>query len=65
LGAQCNLWTEYVATLPHAEYMIWPRECALAEVTWSPENSRDWTNFSQRLRMDEQRLREMGVNYHR
>ncbi len=34
LGAQGNLWTEYVASLAHAEYMIFPRMCALAEVDW-------------------------------
>ena len=35
LGAQGNLWTEWVPNLKHAEYMIFPRECALAEITWS------------------------------
>ena len=35
LGAQGNLWTEQIPNLKHAEYMIFPRACALAEVTWS------------------------------
>ena len=65
LGGQCNLWTEYVASLPHAEYMIWPRACALAEATWSSKESRDWEDFQRRLQVDEARLGELGVNYRR
>jgi hexosaminidase len=65
LGAQGNLWTEYVASLPHAEYMIFPRLCALAEVGWSTTNSRNYDDFQQRLKVDEQRLDELGVNYRR
>ncbi|MGA2173421.1 MAG: beta-N-acetylhexosaminidase [Verrucomicrobiota bacterium] len=65
LGAQGNLWTEYVASLPHAEYMIFPRLCALAEVGWSDKNSRNYDDFQQRLKVDEQRLDELGVNYRR
>jgi hexosaminidase len=63
LGAQGNLWTEQVPNLKHAEYMIFPRECALAEITWSDKNSRDWNDFQFRLKVDEQRLDEMGVNH--
>jgi len=63
LGAQANLWTEWVPNLHHAEYMIFPRECALAEVVWSDQNSRDWNDFKSRLKVDEQRLDYLGVNY--
>lgn len=35
LGAQANLWTEYIKTQGHLEYMLLPRLCALAEVVWS------------------------------
>lgn len=65
LGAQGNLWTEYIASLPHAEYMIWPRECALAEVTWSPKDSRNYDDFMRRLQIHAKRLDELGVNYRR
>ena len=65
LGGQCNLWTEYVASLPHAEYMIWPRACALAEVTWSAKDSRDFGDFSRRLQIHEKRFDALGVNYRR
>lgn len=35
LGVQCNLWTEFVATLDHAEYMLLPRLAAFAERAWT------------------------------
>ena len=65
LGGQCNLWTEYISSLPHAEYMIWPRECALAEVTWSPKDSHNYDDFIRRLKVHAKRLEEMGMNYRR
>jgi hexosaminidase len=63
LGGQANLWTEYVANLRHAEYMMFPRLEALAEVTWSPKDSRDWENFKSRVALNEKRLDALGVNY--
>jgi hexosaminidase len=65
LGGQCNLWTEYIPSLQYAEYMFWPRACALAEATWSSKESHDWDDFSRRLQIHEQRLDELGVNYRR
>jgi hexosaminidase len=63
LGVQGNLWTEYVPSLAHAQYMIFPRLCALAEVDWSALDARDWDDFQRRLAGDEKRLDELGVNY--
>jgi hexosaminidase len=63
LGAQGNLWTEFVPNLRHAEYMIFPRESALAEVTWSPKDARNFDDFLRRLPTDDRRLDAMGVNY--
>ncbi|HXC34247.1 MAG TPA: family 20 glycosylhydrolase [Candidatus Acidoferrales bacterium] len=65
LGPQGNLWTEYVASLPHAQYMIFPRACAMAEVGWSAKDARNWDDFQKRMTMDEQRLDKLGVNYRR
>lgn len=65
LGAQANLWTERIASLPYAEYMTFPRLCALAEVAWSPKAARDWNSFSQRLKVHELRLGQLDVNYRR
>ncbi|UCG15328.1 MAG: beta-N-acetylhexosaminidase [Phycisphaerales bacterium] len=65
LGAQGNVWTEYIATPEQVEYMVFPRMCALAEVTWTPATLRDWNDFSSRLEVHQQRLDAMGVNYYR
>jgi hexosaminidase len=62
IGAQCQLWSEYVATAQHAEYMYFPRACALAEVAWSPRPRR-WEDFDQRLRQHMARLDALGVDY--
>jgi len=63
LGAQGNLWTEYVPNFKHAQYMLFPRLCALAEVNWSPAGSRDREDFTRRLRVQFQRFDRTGVNY--
>src|SRR5580692_7977972 len=63
LGAQGNLWTEYVPSLPHVQYMVFPRECAMAEVTWSAKDARNWDDFYRRLKTYEKRLDELNVNY--
>ncbi len=63
LGAQANLWTEYVAGASHAQYMIFPRLLALAEVTWSPAKSRDWAGFRARLYHHYRLLQGLNINY--
>ena len=49
LGAEAVLWTEYVASLEQAQRVIFPRACALAEVTWSARRERDWGSFQRRM----------------
>ena len=49
LGAQANLWTEYVSNKGKLEYMIFPRMSALSEVLWSAKQSRDFKDFQRRL----------------
>jgi hexosaminidase len=63
LGGQGNLWTEQVATLHHAEYMTWPRGWALAEDFWSPDASKNWGNFVQRVEKLFDRADIEGINY--
>jgi hexosaminidase len=41
IGAQANVWTEYITTEEHVEYMALPRMLALSEVLWSPVGARD------------------------
>jgi hexosaminidase len=62
LGTQCQLWTEYVPTPEHAEYMYFPRVCAFSEVAWSPRERR-WEEFEGRLVRHMARLDALGVNY--
>lgn len=55
LGAQANAWSEYLATARQKEHAIFPRLSAVAELTWSPRDKRDWKGFVARL--DPQMLR--------
>ncbi|HTL58795.1 MAG TPA: beta-N-acetylhexosaminidase [Candidatus Limnocylindrales bacterium] len=63
LGPQANLWTEYIPSIKQAEYMAFPRLCALAEVAWLPPDRLNWRDFSHRLEAHLKRLAELGVNY--
>jgi hexosaminidase len=65
LGAQGQLWTEYMPDRASVDYMAYPRLCALSEVTWSPKESKDYEDFLTRLRGHEGRLDGLGVNYRR
>jgi len=63
LGAQGNVWTEYMATTDYVEYMVFPRLLALSEVVWSPKAARDWDSFAARLPAQFRRLDRYGVHY--
>jgi hexosaminidase len=65
LGAQGNLWTEYISTPEQVEYMAYPRAIALAEVLWTPVERRNWAEFRDRLAKHKDRLDGMKVNYAR
>ncbi|MCH7871586.1 MAG: beta-N-acetylhexosaminidase, partial [Planctomycetes bacterium] len=49
LGAEVNMWTEH-APQKRVDHQVFPRLCALAEVTWTPKELRDWPNFSERMK---------------
>jgi len=63
IGAQANIWTEYIKTASHVEYMAFPRMLALAEVAWSRKEDRDFADFQRRLNAVLPRLDKQGVNY--
>ena len=48
-GVQANLWTEYIATFSHAQYMVLPRWAALCEVQWSTPDKKNYEDFLSRL----------------
>ena len=49
IGVQANLWSEYVPTYSHVEYMELPRMAALCEVQWCKPENKDFNSFKQRL----------------
>ncbi len=63
LGAQANLWTEYIADARQAEYMLFPRLFALAELAWTPQADRNYREFLNRVPPQLARLKREGVNY--
>ena len=65
LGCQANLWTEFISTPEHAEYMLFPRLLAMAEVAWSPQPARSWEHFLGRLTPFLPRLEAMEINFSR
>jgi hexosaminidase len=63
LGGQANLWTEYLPTTGQAEYMYWPRALAVADVLWSPRETRDWNGFQSRMGAQLTALDRLHVGY--
>lgn len=63
LGAQANVWTEYIGYPSKVEYMIFPRMSALSEVLWTPENRKSWNRFQQSLPEIYKRYNLWGANY--
>ena len=63
LGAQGNIWTEYMPTSKQVEYMALPRMIALSEVIWSKPNNKNYPNFIERLESFNERLDVMNINY--
>ena len=62
LGAQGNVWTEYIPGPPQAEYMAFPRACAMSEVVWTPPGKKDFRDFSARMAGQYDRFVARGVN---
>lgn len=65
LGAQANVWTEYMKNTNKIEYMIFPRLSALSEVLWSPKEQRNWSSFEKRLGTQQKRYQLWGSNYNK
>ena len=63
LGAQGNVWTEYMPTWDRVEYKVLPRMTALSEVVWSSKEARNWDDFEMRLQQMAKRYDALGYNY--
>lgn len=60
-GVQANLWAEMIGFSRQAEYMMFPRLCALSEVAWSPKSARDFASFKKRMKAHGMRLDRLDV----
>jgi hexosaminidase len=63
LGAQGNVWTEYMENPAKVEYMIFPRLSALGEVLWSPKEIKNWSAFQTKIETMKKRYDMWGANY--
>ncbi len=63
LGAQGNVWTEYMSTEDNVEYMVYPRIMAMSEVVWSKDENKDYDDFVSRVEKFNERLDVLDVNY--
>lgn len=63
LGAQGNVWTEYMPSWDLVEYNVLPRMTALSEVVWSSKKNRNWEDFRMRLQHIVIRYDALGYNY--
>jgi hexosaminidase len=65
MGAQANLWTEYIKNYKKLEYMLLPRLSALSEVLWTDSSLKSWADFEPRLLAQFRRYDLWGANYSR
>jgi len=63
LGVQGNLWTEYIATSEHLEYMACPRMFAVSEVGWTQTSKKDFEDFLARFEVQRKRYDALDINY--
>jgi len=63
MGAQGNVWTEYITTASQLEYMVLPRMPALAEVLWTPKENKNWDGFNVRLQAQFKGYGQKGFNF--
>ena len=49
IGLQANLWTEYITSFRHVEYMVLPRMAALSEIQWTQPQFKDYGDFLERM----------------
>lgn len=62
LGAQANLWTEYISNEKKLQYQVFPRILALSEVLWSPKEKRSWDNFKSKTPAIFTMLKKKNIN---
>ncbi len=63
LGAQANVWTEYMEDAQKVEYMVFPRIMALSEVLWGTSNPEKYADFQNRMIQQFSALDKKGIHY--
>jgi hexosaminidase len=63
LGAQANLWTEYMDTPQRVEHAAFPRAAALAEALWSPRDAKRFADFAARLPAQFARYKTLDIAF--
>lgn len=63
LGTEACLWTEYISNEHDAEFMTFPRACALAEVGWTPLKQKNYQGFTERLDENLKHLENVPVSF--
>jgi hexosaminidase len=62
LGVEAPIWSETTASMDDVEYLMFPRLPAAAEVAWTAQAARDWTDFRTRLGAQAPRWSALGIN---
>lgn len=63
LGGQANVWTEYMPTADHVEYMVYPRALAFIETLWLKPESKDFKAFESKMPSQYERMKNAGINF--
>jgi hexosaminidase len=64
LGVEAPLWSETIATLDDIEYLLFPRLQGVAEIGWSPAESRNWEEYKVRLATHGPRMKAKGIDFY-
>jgi len=65
VGIEAPVWSESLRNITAVQYLLMPRLPALAEVGWTPQASRRWEDFRDRIAAHGRRWNYLGVNYYR
>ncbi|MFD2832428.1 beta-N-acetylhexosaminidase [Christiangramia antarctica] len=65
LGSQFAIWTEFISSVEHLEYMLLPRMTAFSEAVWSSKDNKDFEDFTKRLNQGHyRRWKNNGIRFH-
>lgn len=63
IGAQANIWTEYITSPDAVNYVVYPRILALAETLWEPAEAKKWSSFTARMPKHFVKFDDLGLTY--